>query len=110
MTTPSTYYTGRSALPDFIVRGADTVLSMSLYLDGAKVAVSSATLTVYNDAGTAILSAVSASIASNTALATRKTLNSSRSRRSGKACANRTPKLMLSNPPTASGRPSDQLT
>src|SRR3546814_9191516 len=36
------------------------------------------------------------SIASNKALATRKTLNSSRSRRSGKACANRTPKLMLS--------------
>lgn len=67
MTTPSTYYTGRSALPDFIVRGADTVLSMSLYLDGAKVAVSSATLTVYNESGTAVLSAVSASIASNTA-------------------------------------------
>ena len=72
MTTPETYYTGRLPLPDFLVRGADTNLSLSVYRDGALSTMTAATVTVYDSAGTVVVTAsatVAANVASYTVLA-----------------------------------------
>lgn len=65
MTTPGTYYTGRLPLPEQIVRGADTTLSLSVYRDGALSSVASATVSVYDEAGAAVVSGAAATVASD---------------------------------------------
>ena len=65
MPTPGTYYTGRLPLPEQIVRGADTSLSLTVYRDGALVSVASATVSVYDSGGTAVVNAAAATVASD---------------------------------------------
>lgn len=69
MPTPGTYYTGRLPLPDFIQRGSDTDLSLTVYRDGAKVTMDAATATVYDESG-GTLATLTGTIASNTATVT----------------------------------------
>lgn len=65
MTTPGTYYTGRLPLPEQIVRGADTSISLTVYRDGALVSVASATVSVYDGGGTTIVSSAAATVAAD---------------------------------------------
>jgi len=55
-------HTVRLPLPDLIVRGRDHIVYAPVYLDGALVAPSSATVTLYDASGTAVLSAVAATV------------------------------------------------
>ncbi len=55
-------HTVRFPLPDLIVRGRDHVVYAPVYLDGALVAPTSATMTLYDANGTAVLSAVAATV------------------------------------------------
>lgn len=60
-------HTVRLPLPDLIVRGASHTLYAPVYLDGKLVAPASATVSVYNRANTAVISAQSATVSSRIA-------------------------------------------
>jgi|TARA_R110000744_G_scaffold81102_5_gene159528 hypothetical protein len=60
-------YTVRWALPDLIEKGADSSLVASVYLDGALVEPTSATVTVYNASNEKVVDAGVATIASSKA-------------------------------------------
>ena len=55
-------YTVRLPLPDLIVRGVDHVLYAPVYLDGNLIEPASPTITIYNAANTAVVSAAAATV------------------------------------------------
>ena len=57
-----TLYTARTAYPDVLCRARDNAVSMPLYRDGALVAPSSGTFSLYDSTGTAIVSAAAVTI------------------------------------------------
>lgn len=61
-TSPSNIISGRLALPDEIVRGADTLLEMQWWRDASQLVPTTATVTVYRPDGTKLVSSASASI------------------------------------------------
>jgi len=69
MTTTDTRYTARFALPDLIEIGRDNTLQCPVYLDGALVAPTEAgsTVTIYDDSGTAVVSAGPVTVSSSIA-------------------------------------------
>ena len=62
MTAPSNIISGRLALPDEIVRGADSVLERAWWRDATQLVPTAATVTVYRPDGTKLVDAASASI------------------------------------------------
>lgn len=64
---PFTDYAPRFPLPDFLVRGMDNAIECALYRDGAIVAPSSGTVSVYDASGTAVVDGAAVTVASSKA-------------------------------------------
>lgn len=64
---PFADYAPRFPLPEFLVRNQDNAIEAAIYRDGAIVAPNSGTVTVYDEAGTAVVDAQAITVASSKA-------------------------------------------
>lgn len=67
MSSDDTLYSARFTLPTFIERGRDNVIKCAVYRDGALVAPSSGTVTVYDEDRAAVVSAAAVTVSGSVA-------------------------------------------